>query len=488
MDKVAHVNASVTDITNDTAGLATNISFSVCFVTWIEIIKEMTGLIKDLTQGKPGKVLWQFTLPMFISVIFQQLYNIADSIIVGNFARNGEEALAAVGASYPITMIFMAIAMGCNVGCSVVISQFFGAKRYREMKTAVSTTILASFVLSLVLTVLGVLFSGIMLNAIRTPDNIFSDAAVYLRIYIGGFAFLFLYNVATGVFTSLGDSRTPLYFLVGSSLSNIFLDWIFVDIFHWDVAGVAWATFLCQGIACLLALLTLKKRLKTIVCETKPDLFSIPMLKRIAVFAIPSVLQQSFVSVGNIFIQSLVNGFGSSVIAGYSAAVKINTFAITCFSTLGNAMSNFTAQNIGAKNNERAKQGLHSGLIMGLMIGIPFFVLCFFCGSMLIRLFMKEETKLALETGVQFLGIVAPFYFIISLKLVTDGLLRGSGAMKSFMIATFSDLILRVLLGYILAEPFGTTGIWMSWPVGWVIGTVISMAFYGKGVWKVKDA
>ena len=443
-------------------------------------------MIKDLTEGNPSKILWQFTLPLFISVIFQQLYNIADSIIVGNFAAKGEDALAAVGVSYPITMIFMAIALGCNVGCAVVISQLFGAKRYREMKTAIYTTLLASFTLSVLLTALGLVFSRSMLRMIRTPDNIFADADVYLKIYIGGFAFLFLYNVVTGIFTSLGDSKTPLYFLIGSSLSNIVLDWVFVAIFHWDVAGVAWATFICQGIACILAMVILQKRLKGIVCESKPDVFSFSMLKKITMFAIPSVLQQSFVSVGNLFIQNLINGFDSSVIAGYSAAIKINTFAITCFGTLGNALSSFTAQNIGAKNNERVKQGLRAGIKMGLIIGVPFFLLCFFKGEILIRLFMSEESAVALSTGVEFLKIVAPFYFVISWKLVTDGLLRGSGAMACFMVATFSDLILRVALGYILAVPFGTTGIWMSWSIGWTIGTVLSLAYYAKGVWKVK--
>lgn len=443
-------------------------------------------MIKDLTEGNPRKILWQFTLPMFVSVIFQQLYNIADSVIVGNFAAHGENALAAVGASYPITMIFMAIAMGCNVGCAVVISQLFGAKRYQEMKTAVSTTLLASLAISVLLTVFGVLFSGKMLAMIRTPENIFGDADVYLRIYVGGFTFLFFYNVVTGIFTSLGDSRTPLYFLIGSSLSNIFLDWVFVALLHWDVAGVAWATFICQGVACILAMFTLWRRLKAIKCEQKPDLFSMPMLKRIAAFAIPSVLQQSFVSVGNIFIQSLVNSFGSSVIAGYSAAVKVNTFAITCFGTLGNAMSNFTAQNIGAKNNQRAKEGLHAGWIMGFIIAIPFFLTYFIKSDAVIALFMKESTAEALDTGIRFLKIVAPFYFVVFMKLTTDGLLRGSGALKEFMIATFADLILRVGLGYILAVPFGPTGIWMSWPIGWGIGTLITMFFYAKGKWMVK--
>mgnify|MGYP003302974647 FL=1 len=438
---------------------------------------------KDLTVGEPRKILWQFALPMFISVIFQQLYNIADSVIVGNFAMHGEEALAAVGASYPITMIFMAIALGCNTGCAVVISQLFGAKKYREMKTAVSTTLLASFVISIVLTVCGLLFSRGMLKMISTPENIFTDADVYLKIYIGGFIFLFFYNVVTGIFTSLGDSKTPLYFLIGSSVSNIILDYVFVAMLHWDVAGVAWATFVCQGIACVLALFTLQKRLKSIEVGEKAESFSWPMLKKVMAFAIPSILQQSFVSVGNIFVQNLINSFGSSVIAGYSAAIKINTFAVTCFSTTGNAVSSFTAQNVGAGYYDRVKQGLKSGLLMGLIIGIPFFVSGFFGGGILIKLFMKEQSTVALETGVQFLKIVAPFYFVIPMKLITDGLLRGSGAMRYFMISTFSDLILRVALGYILAVPFGTTGIWMSWPIGWTIGTVLSLWFYKKGVW-----
>ena len=443
-------------------------------------------MMKDLTEGKPQKILVQFTLPMFVSVVFQQLYNIADSMIVGNFARHGEDALAAVGASYPITMIFMAIALGCNVGCSVVISQLFGARRYREMKTAVSTTMIASAVLSAVLTIVGLLFSPGMLGALQTPDNIFPDAEVYLKIYIGGFLFLFLYNVTTGIFTSLGDSKTPLYFLIGSSLSNIALDWVFVAVCHWDVAGVAWATFICQGIACVLAMATLQSRLRTVECSEKPELFSFSMLRRIGLIAIPSVLQQSFVSVGNIFIQRLINGYGSSVIAGYSAAIKINTFAITCFGTLGNAISNFTAQNIGAGKNDRVKKGFGAGLRMGFLIGVPFFLLCFFGGKSMIRLFMDGEAVEALGTGVEFLRIVSPFYFVVSMKLLADGVLRGAGAMTCFMITTFSDLILRVLLGYVLSVPFDTTGIWMSWPVGWSVSMVMSVIFYRNFIRKEK--
>lgn len=442
-------------------------------------------MIKDLTEGNPQKVLWQFTIPMFISVVFQQLYNIADSVIAGKFA--GENALAAVGASYPITMIFMAIAVGSNVGCAVVISQFFGAKEYGRMKTAVFTTLLSSFVLSVILMAAGLLGTRGLMRMIHTPENIFSDGALYLRIYIGGFLFLFLYNVATGIFTSLGDSKTPLYFLIGSSLGNIALDTWFVAGFHWGVAGVAWATFIAQGIACVLALLTLIKRLRTVKTKEKYDIFSFVMLKKISLIAVPSILQQSFVSVGNIFIQSLVNSFGSSVIAGYSAAIKLNTFSITCFSTLGNGVSSFTAQNLGAGRVDRAKKGLRAGVQMGLLTAIPFFIAFFIFGQNMVQLFMSDDASaVAFNTGITFLKIVSPFYFVISIKLVVDGMLRGAGAMFSFMVATFTDLVLRVILSYILAAAFEATGIWLSWPIGWFIATVLSVFFYWRGKWADK--
>ncbi|WP_418474702.1 MATE family efflux transporter [Frisingicoccus sp.] len=442
-------------------------------------------MIKDLTEGNPQTVLWKFTIPMFISVIFQQLYNIADSVIAGKFA--GENALAAVGASYPITMIFMAIAVGSNIGCSVVISQLFGAKEYGKMKTAVFTTLISSAALSAALTAGGLLGSRGLMMMINTPENIFTDGALYLRIYLGGFLFLFLYNVATGIFTSLGDSKTPLYFLIGSSIGNIFLDIWFVAGFHWGVAGVAWATFLAQGAACVLALMTLAQRLKRVQTAEKYELFSGDMLKRISRIAVPSILQQSFISVGNIFIQSLVNSFGSSVIAGYSAAIKLNTFTITCFTTMGNGVSSFTAQNLGGGRIERVKKGFGAGIKMCLLAAIPFFIVFFIFGENMIQLFMSGDGGgTALETGKVFLRIVSPFYFVISVKLIGDGVLRGAGAMRLFMIATFTDLVLRVLLSYILAGIFGVTGIWMSWPIGWSIATVLTCVFYRQGRWAQK--
>lgn len=434
-------------------------------------------MVKDLTEGEVRPVLWTFTIPMFISVVFQQLYNIADSAIAGSYA--GEDALAAVGASYPITMIFMAIAIGSNVGCAVVISGYFGAGDIRRMKTAVSTTLIAGGILAITLTAAGLLLSAPLLRMIHTPQNIFYAGDLYLKIYIAGLLFVFLYNVATGIFTSLGDSKTPLYFLIGSSLGNIALDLLFVIVLNWGVAGVGWATFIAQGIACILALLTLLKKLSKMPSgHGKVMLYSHSMFRKICRIAIPSILQQSFVSVGNIFIQSLVNSFGSGVIAGYSAAVKLNTFTITSFSTLGNGLSSFTAQNLGAGKPDRVKKGFRAGVLMGWIVAVPFILAFFFLGSEVLQLFMEHSSGNAMTAGTQFLRIVSPFYLVISVKLIADGVLRGSSAMIGFMASTFTDLILRVILAYVFAGSFGSTGIWFSWPVGWVISAVLSLLFY----------
>ena len=440
---------------------------------------------KDLTVGKPETVLWKFCMPLFGSIIFQQLYNIADSFVAGKFI--GENALAAVGESYGITMIFIAFAFGCNIGCSVIVSQLFGAKDYNRMKTAVYTTLIASAMLCIFLMLVGILSCSWLLHITNTPEEIFEDSKLYLDIYIWGFPFLLFYNVATGFFLALGDSKTPFIFLAISSTSNVAVDIWFVAVFHMGVAGVAWATFLCQGISCVLAVVVVFRRLSKIKTEGKIQVFSNELFRKFAVIAIPSILQQSFISVGNIIIQGVINGFGSSVMAGYSAAVKLNNLVITSFTTLGNGISNYTAQNLGAGIPKRVKSGFKAGVKMVWIICIPIVALYLVASNGLIEAFMDEPSELVLLSGVQFLKIVSPFYFVISVKLVADGILRGAGMMNQFMIATFTDLVLRVVLAILLSMQFGYIGIWLSWPIGWGIATVLSVWFYRNGAWKEKE-
>ena len=437
---------------------------------------------KDLTVGKPETVLWKFCLPLFGSIIFQQLYNIADSFVAGKFI--GENALAAVGNSYEVTLIFLAFAFGCNMGCSVMVSQLFGAKKYGEMKTAVYTSMISAGILCALLMLLGILFCNNLLVQIQTPAEVFADSKLYLDIYIWGLPFVFFYNISTGIFSALGDSKTPFLFLAASSTINIAVDILFVTAFDMGVAGVAWATFLCQGVSCILAVTVVLLRLKKIKVTEKVALFSVVLFKKIAVIAIPSMLQQSFISVGNIVIQGIINGFGPGVMAGYSAAIKLNNLVITSFTTIGNGISNYVAQNIGAGKLNRIKEGFRAGVKLVWTLSIPLFLAYFFAGEQLLRLFMDNPTLEAEQTAVFFLRMVSPFYFIVSVKLAADGILRGSGFMKQFMTATLTDLVLRVILAQILsATTLGSLGIWCAWPIGWIIGASISVHFYRKGPW-----
>ena len=435
-------------------------------------------MVTDLTKEHPDKTLWRFLLPMMFSVAFQQIYNIADSMIAGRFA--GEDALAAVGASYPITVIFMAFAVGMNLGASVIVSRLFGAGDRKGVKRAVTTAFASSLSLAVILTVYGYFFCRNMMEWIHTPQNIMQDGVLYLKIYVFGLIFLMLYNVCTGIFTALGDSRTPLWFLLGSSAGNIVLDLLFVAKLHWGVAGVAWATFIAQGISAVLALVTLLVRLQKFAGTERVPLFDRKLFVQILAIAVPSILQQSVLSVGNLFVQDIVNRYGSAVVAGYSGAIKLNTFAINIFMTLGSCLSSYTAQNIGAGKQERIPMGFRTGLKLSELTALPLVVLYFGLGQQMMGLFLNAESSAAIHAGVMFLRIVSPWYFMIVVKLMTDGIIRGSGAMIYFVIATIPDLILRIGFALMLSPRFGSTGIWMAWPFGWIAATVLTIIFYRK--------
>ncbi|MBS7359463.1 MAG: MATE family efflux transporter [Oscillospiraceae bacterium] len=431
----------------------------------------------DLTKGKESKVIFKFTAPMFISVLFQQMYSIADSLIAGRFA--GVDALAAVGASFPITNIFNAIAVGCNIGCGVVIAQYFGGRKYEKVKTTVSTSIISAIVLGALLTVFGIVFTPAVMSAIDTPQNIFNDSALYMKIYVAGFIFLFIYNISNGIFNALGDSKISLYFLIFSSVFNVILDYVLVARFNMGVMGVAWATFIAQGIAGILSTVTLIYNIKKLPTAQRPELFSFNELKKIGSFSVPSILQQSFVSVGNVFVQRLINGFGSATVAGFSAAMKLNLFAINILATFGNGVSSFTAQNVGAKSYGRLKKGMKYGNLMAFSTGVVVAIVYVAFATPLLQLFMDESGGAeAVKAGVMFLTIVSPFFSVIPIKLVCDGYLRGIGYMKLFMVATFTDLILRVILAYIFSPIWGFKGIACAWPVGWCAAMVLSVIFY----------
>jgi len=434
---------------------------------------------RDLTVGQPQKVLWQFCLPLFGSVVFQQLYNLADSWVAGRFI--GENALAAVGNSYEITLIYLAFAFGCNIGCSVVSARYFGAHDYVRVKSTVSTAFIASAVLCTALLAAGLGLDSRLLKLINTPEVLMEDSKLYFDIYTLGLPFVFFYNSSTGVFSAFGDSATPFYFLAASSLSNIAMDILFVGPLDMGVAGLAWATLICQGISCLLSLAILLRRLRRLAPGERGKLFDPQIFKSFSLIALPSIAQQGFISVGNIIIQSIINGFGPGVIAGYAAGVKLNNLVITSFTTIGNGISNFTSQNLGAKKHDRIRAGFKSGIGLIWSLSLPFALLYFCFAPALIRFFISNPGEDAIRSGVIFLRILSPFFFVVSAKLVSDGVLRGAGLMKAFMVGTFTDLILRVVLAWAFSKTaLGYVGIWCAWPVGWSVATVLSIIFYRR--------
>lgn len=432
--------------------------------------------MKDLTTGHPGRVLLSYTLPLFGSIIFQQLYNIADSFVAGRYI--GTQALAAVGNSYEITLIYIALAMGCNIGASVITADYFGQKRYGDVRTCVHTALIFSAALGLALTLIGALAAGWLLGVINTPAEVFADSKTYLDIYLMGYVFLLLYNVATGIFSALGDSRTPFWFLAVSSVSNIFVDILFVKGFHMGVEGVAWATFLCQSISGAAALFAIVRKVHTLRHEGDSRAFSFPILGKILHVAVPSALQQSFISVGNILIQSVINGFGTAAMGGYAAAVKLNNMTITSITALGNGLSNYTAQNIGAGQRRRVREGARWGLVLGLAVAVLFTAAYQLFSGGLIGLFITDGDMDALGVGIMFLRIVSPFYVVVAAKLILDGVLRGGQQMGAFMISTMTDLVIRVALAWALSKPLGITGVWCAWPIGWILGTGVSAGLY----------
>ncbi len=448
-------------------------------------VQVMSGQIKgNMVSGNPTKALIGFTLPMVAGNLFQQFYNIMDSVIVGNVV--GEEALAAVGASTAITMMFVMVAMGTGIGCSVVISQLFGAKKLEEMKTAISTALLSILGFSVILSALGLFINRGLMRLMGTPDNIFEDAAQYMQIYFFGFVFLFLYNAFSAIFNALGDSKKPLMFLIFSSLLNIGLDLYFVAELNMGVAGVAWATLIAQGISALLSFAFLIWKLKGI--ETKEySRFDGGMLKNMVKVAIPTIVQQSIVSVGMVLVQSAVNQFGSTFLAGYTAATKIDGIAIVPMVAVGNATSTYVAQNMGARKPERIAQGYRICLAMSAGIGLTIALILHFTGNGFVGLFLDSSSSSeAIAIGAQYLSIVSLFYFVMGIMNVSNGVLRGAADMGWFLACSLCNLGVRVGLTYALAD--ATHGMVIMWanPAGWAVGLGLAAFRYFQGGWKAK--
>lgn len=440
----------------------------------------------DLINGRPVSAMFFFALPMIIGNLFQQFYNMADSVIVGNFV--GEDALAAVGASYSFTTVFIMVAIGGGIGSTVLVSQYYGAKKYEEMRTAIRTFLVTFLVFSILLACIGFAVNPWILKVLKTPDNIYEDAVLYLQIYFIGLPFMFMYNVLAANFNALGKSKIPLYLLIFSSLLNIALDiWLVVS-FGLGVAGVAIATVIAQGVSCMISLIILIRYLKTFETDEKAvHIFDKEMFVKGVKIAIPSIVQQSIVSVGLLLTQSAVNQFGSAALAGYSAGSRLESICIVPMVATGNAMSTFTAQNLGAGKKERIKEGYRAALGIVIGFGVVIALLTQTLGKPLVSAFVDStESIVAFETGTSYIRFTGWFLAILGFKTTTDGILRGSGDVKVYMIANLINLAIRVSVAQLGAPIFGIGIVWYIVPVGWFVNFAISYIWYRTGNWKKK--
>ena len=437
-----------------------------------------------LLRERPLRALFLFALPMIVGNLFQQFYTMADSMVVGRYVS--ENALAAVGASYSLTNVFICVAIGGGAGASVLTSRYFGAREYDRMKGSISTALLSFLAVSLVLAALGLSLGREFMILLKTPEDILNMAVAYLNIYFCGLPFLFMYNVLSSMFNALGRSRIPLYLLIFSSVFNIVLDIWMVRSLHLGIAGVAWATLIAQGISALVSFLIFLRELKSYP-GTPKKLCSPGELSSMCRVALPSIFQQSTVSIGMMLVQSVVNSFGPQMLAGFSAGMRVESLCIVPMAALGNAMSSYTAQNLGSRQTGRVREGYHAALRLTAFFAV---FLClsleFFHAPIIASFLGSDGTSLALETGSSYLRFIGFFFALIGLKMSTDGLLRGAADMKLFTLANLANLSLRVIFAVTMAPRFGIAMVWYAVPLGWLVNFLISFWEYRTGKWERK--
>ena len=439
--------------------------------------------MRDLTSGKEGKRILRFALPMLLGNVFHQLYNVVDSVIVGNFI--GKEALAAVGASFPVIFVFYALVLGITSGSTVVIAQYFGAGDQQRVKRTIDTLFIFLFFASILISFLGILFSREIFMLLRLPEEVIPMAVLYLKIFFGGVIASFGFMGTSAALRGLGDSKTPLYFLIVSTVFNIGFDLLFVVVFGWGIAGVAIATVLAQAGAFLTAIIYLNRYHKIIHFSLFHLIFDRDLFRKSMRIGLPTGVQQTAVALGMMALIWIVNKFGTNVIAAYSVAARVNSLATLPAMNFGSALATFVGQNLDAGKEERVKKGFRSTLVMSSFISIAVTLVVIFFGNFIMELFTNDPA--VVRIGKQYLTIVGSFYIVFSAMFATSGVLRGAGATVVPMITTILSLwVIRLPGAYLLSGEIGYVGIWWAIPLGWVMGLLMAYGYYLTGSWKNK--
>lgn len=439
--------------------------------------------MKDLTKGKPSLLILQFATPMLVGNVFQQLYNIVDSVIVGNFI--GKEALAAVGASFPIMFMLISFIVGIANGAAIIISQYFGAKNMKKIRRSIDTMLIFLFFASIIVTLAGLCFSGKIFQLIKLPEEVVPQARLYFNIYISGIVLFFGFNAVSSILRGLGDSKTPLYFLIIATLTNTLLDLLFILVFKWGIAGAAIATIISQGGAFITAVFYLNRSHEIFNISWRKYEFDRHIFRKSLRIGLPSGLQQTFVSLGALALFRIVNNFGTDTVAAYSVAMRIDSLASLVAMNFGAALSTFTGQNLGAGKPQRVYSGLIATLKMSSSVSVAVTLLVILFRHNLITIFSSDPE--VIRIGAEYLLVVCSFYIVFSAMFVIGGLLRGAGATVIPMFITlFALWIIRIPASIWFSGMFGSVGIWWAIPLGWIIGAIFSWLYYLKGNWRSK--
>lgn len=441
--------------------------------------------MQDFSKGKIGRQIIFFAIPIILGNLFMQLYQIVDSAIVGQYI--GKQALAAVGASMPVIFAVIALVIGIGSGASVVIAQYFGAKDYEKVRLTSDTLHIFLLIMGLLIGVLGVFFSETIFVLMKLPEELIPMATEYLQIYLGGVFLLFGFNTIAAILRGVGDSKTPLYFLVVSSILNVVLDYVFIVNFGWGVAGAAWATLLATAVAYVAAIIYVNRRDRIIFhIDFLHMSFDWKIFRQCVNYGLPTGIQQSLVAFGGVALMGIVNGFGTDVIAGYSSAMRIDGLAMIPAMNFAMALTSFVGQNVGAGRMDRVAKGLRKTLLFSSLTCAVFTIVIVIFGRQMIAIFTPDVA--VVEVGAEYLVVVSSFYLLFSTMFIISGLLRGAGAMVFSMFSTLIALWgIRIPVALALIPSMGASGIWWSIPIGWAVGMVLNIWYYKSGRWKNKS-
>ncbi len=448
------------------------------------ILTTFAGM-KDLSYGNEGKLILKFAIPMLLGNVFQQMYHVVDSVVVGKFI--GKTALAAVGTSSPIIFLLVSFVIGITMGFTIVVSQYFGAGDMIRVKKAINTLYIFLFYTSILISILGIMLSGPIFRMIDLSPEIFPQAVLFLNIFLSGLVFLFLYNGTSAILRGLGDSKTPVYFLIGSIVLNIALDLVFVLIFHWGVGSVAVATIISEAMAFLFQVIYLNRYHKVVKFSFHDLKFDHDIFVKSIRIGLPTGFQQTFVAAGMVALYWIVNQFGVDANAAYSAAGRIDSFASMPAMSFAVALSTFVGQNLGANRPDRIKAGFRATLIMISVLTVATSCIIVFFARFLMKMFTNDPV--VIEIGRSYLMIIGSFYIFFSIMFIISGVLRGAGdTLVPMFFSLVSLWLLRIPVAYFLSRnpEIGVHGIWWSIPIGWFSGMLLNYLYYLSGRWKKK--